>query len=587
MSKTLLSGNEAIAQGAWEAGVAFGVGYPGTPSTETLQHFGSLPETYAEWAPNEKVALEVAIGLSMAGKRSLVTMKHVGVNVAADPLFTIAYIGVRGGLVLLAADDPGMHSSQNEQDSRNYAAFARVLMLEPSDSAEASRFAKLAFGLSEKFDLPAMIRSTVRISHSKSLVEIGERDTAPAFAYEKDLAKWVSMPAMARKRRVDLDERIARLSEYAGEHTGEGADAINRVERRSSKIGVITSGVSYQYVREALPDASVLKIGMPFPLHPDSIRAFADSVEKVYVIEEACAYLETAVKSFGIAVEPLDLTGRGELSPEIIRRAFCMSTPVAFEPDTSLPPRPPILCPGCPHRPVFAELRRIKAVVTGDIGCYTLGALAPLSAVDSCVDMGASVSMAHGLEISGALEGRPIVATIGDSTFTHSGMTSLLNTVYNGGAGTVAILDNRITAMTGHQGNPVNGITLQGRQNVEMDLETVVRALGVPRVRTVDAQDIRAIRMALREETSAPELSVIVFRAPCALLLKERKEPYSTDHEKCTACGTCIALGCPAIAKSETDGTSHIDETVCVGCGQCVQVCAFGAISRASEKGGE
>ncbi len=587
MSKTLLSGNEAIAQGAWEAGVKFGVGYPGTPSTETLQYFGSLPETYAEWAPNEKVALEVAIGLSMAGKRSLVTMKHVGVNVAADPLFTIAYIGVRGGLVLLAADDPGMHSSQNEQDSRNYAAFARVMMLEPSDSAEASRFAKLAFSLSEQFDMPAMIRSTVRISHSKSLVEVGEPDKAPEFAYEKDLAKWVSMPAMARKRRVDLDERIARLSEYAGENTNEGPDAINRIERRSPKVGVITSGVSYQYVREALPDASVLKIGMPFPLHPDSIRAFADSVEKVYVIEEACAYLETAVKSFGIAVEPLDLTGRGELSPEIIRRAFCMSTPVAYEPDTSLPPRPPILCPGCPHRPVFAELRRIKAVVTGDIGCYTLGALAPLSAVDSCVDMGASVSMAHGLEISGALEGRPIVATIGDSTFTHSGMTSLLNTVYNGGAGTVAILDNRITAMTGHQGNPVNGITLQGRQNVEMDLETVVRALGVPRVRTVDAQDIRSIRTALREETSAPELSVIVFRAPCALLLKERKEPYRTDHDKCTACGTCIALGCPAIAKSETDGTAHIDEIVCVGCGQCVQVCAFGAISRAGDKGGE
>lgn len=583
MEKVLLSGNGAIARGAWEAGVRLGFGYPGTPSTETMQEFGSLPDTYAEWAPNEKVALEVAIGASMGGRRSLVTMKHVGVNVAADPLFTVAYIGVSGGLVLLAADDPGMHSSQNEQDSRNYAAFARFPVLEPSDSQEAVEFTKLAYEISETFDVPAMVRSTVRLSHSKSLVALSESATESPRAYAKDIQKWVSMPAMARVRRKDLDRRIAALREYSAAHTSEDPCALNRIERRSSEVGIVCSGVVYQYVREANPDASILKIGMPFPLDRATIEKFADSVDVLHVVDEACDFLESHIRAMGIDVTPLDLPPDGELSTELVGRAFGNATPVVHSAADGLPGRPPLLCPGCPHRLIFAELRRLRAVVTGDIGCYTLGVMPPLNAMDSCVDMGASVSMAHGFELTGASKGRPVVAVIGDSTFTHSGMTSLLNTVYNGGGGTVAILDNRITAMTGHQGNPVNGITLQGRPSVELDLETVCKALGVPRVRTVDAQDLAAVREALKEETAAPELSVVIFRSPCALIIKERKRPFAVDSEKCTACGTCINLGCPAIRKSEEDGTAVLDIEVCVGCGQCFQVCRFSAISRVGE----
>ena len=583
MTRTLLSGNEAVARGAWEAGVRVGVGYPGTPSTETLENFARYEGVYAEWTPNEKVALEVGAGASLGGVRSRVTMKHVGVNVAADPLFTLAYIGVTGGLVLLAADDPGMHSSQNEQDSRNYAQFARIPVLEPADAAEALAFTKLAFDLSERFDIPAMIRTTVRTSHSKSMVELGDRVEVEQTLYKKDLAKWVSMPAMARVRRVSLDQRIADLVAWAEENTGEREDAINRIEMREPAIGVICSGISYQHLREALPDASIMKLGMPFPLPEEAIREFAESVEALYVVEEADAFLERAVRALGVAVEKSNVPTRGELSVGLIAQAFGRELPEAHDALENLPPRPPILCPGCPHRPVFAELRRIRAIVTGDIGCYTLGALAPLSSIDTCLDMGASVSMAHGLALAGGTD-RPIVAVIGDSTFAHSGMTSLLNTVYNGGGGTVAILDNRITAMTGHQGNPVNGITLQGRVTRELDLETIVRAMGVERVRTVDAQDIRAIRTALREETSTDELSVIVFRAPCALLSKDRDPVYVVDLEKCTACGTCISLGCPAIG-ADDEGRSSIDVVQCVGCGQCIQVCAFGAISQS--EGGE
>lgn len=581
MVKTLLSGNEAIAQGAWEAGAAIGVGYPGTPSTETMENFARHPGVYAEWAPNEKVALEVAAGASLGGVRSFVTMKHVGVNVAADPLFTLAYIGVTGGVVILAADDPGMHSSQNEQDSRNYAQFARIPMLEPSDSAEALAFTKLAYDLSERFDVPVMLRTTVRISHSKSLVEIGERVEVDRIPYEKNLAKWVSMPAMARARRIDLDARIDGLRAWAEQQTSQASDAVNRVEYHDRGIGIICSGISYQHVREAIPEASILRIGMPFPLPADAIRSFADSVERLYVVEEADAFLERNVRALGVAIEDLDLPSHGELSVALVARAFGRELPSHHTAVEGLPPRPPLLCAGCPHRPVFAELRRIRALVTGDIGCYTLGALAPLSSMDSCLDMGASISMAHGVELAGGHD-RPVVAVIGDSTFAHSGITSLLNTVYNGGGGTVAILDNRITAMTGHQGNPVNGITLQGRVTREVDLEGLVRALGVDRVHTVDAQDIKAIRAALREETSASELSVIIFRAPCALLSKERDPAYRVDQGICTACGTCIGLGCPAIEKGQ-EGRSSIDVTQCVGCGQCFQVCAFGAISRIEE----
>jgi indolepyruvate ferredoxin oxidoreductase alpha subunit len=572
VSCILLSGNEAIARGAWEAGAIVGVGYPGTPSTETLEAFVKLPNVIAEWAPNEKVALEVGAGVSLAGGSVLVTMKHVGLNVAADPLFTLAYTGVGGAMVVLVADDPGMHSSQNEQDSRNYAAFARVPLFEPSDSAEALLFTKHAFEVSERFDTPVLIRSTTRISHSKSMCETGERFVpAERTPYETRFGKWVMLPANAKARRVELDSRVAELVKFSDETD------VNRVEQRDSSVGVITSGVVYQYVREALPDASILKLGMSFPLPAEKIRAFADSVDRLYVAEEADAYIARGVRALCIEVEPSALPVAGELSPGAIRRAFGVSEPPARTIVEGLPPRPPLMCPGCPHRPVFYALRRIKAVVSGDIGCYTLGALAPLSAMDTCVCMGASISMAHGVELAGGTGNRPVVAVIGDSTFAHSGITGLANTVYNGGGGTVIILDNRITAMTGHQGNPVNGRTLDGGQNVEMDLEALARALGVRRVRTIDPHDVPGTEAAIREEVAADELSVIITKAPCALLVRDFPEPYAVDTEACTACGLCIRLGCPAIAKA-ADGKADIDTSICVGCAQCVQVCRFDAI---------
>ncbi len=577
MSRTLLSGNEAVAQGAWEAGATVGVGYPGTPSTETLQRFARLPGVYAEWAPNEKVALEVAAGVSLVGGRALVTMKHVGLNVAADPLFTLAYTGVGGGLVILVADDPGMHSSQNEQDSHNYAAFARVPMLDPSDSAEALSFTREAFGLSERFDVPVLVRSTVRVSHAKSLVETGSRPDAPAPSpYKTDPAKWVMMPAMAQRRRLDLDRRIAELTDFAED------TQLNRIEIRDAEVGIVCSGVSYLNVREALPEASTLKLGLTFPLPPKKLAEFAEKVDRLYVVEEADDYLARSVRSLGVAVEPLPLLPRaGELTPGAVRAAFGLEPPPTREADDSLPPRPPLMCPGCPHRPVFHAFRKARAVVTGDIGCYTLGALKPLAAMDTCVDMGASIGMAHGADLGGGTAERPIVAVIGDSTFAHSGITALMNTVYNGGGGTVVILDNRITAMTGHQGNPMNGITLQERPSHEVDLVGLVRALGVNRVRLVDPHDLSAVAAAIAEETASPELSVIVFRAPCALLIKEKSDPYAVDDDLCAKCGACIRLGCPAIGKDERTSKAFIDLATCVGCGQCVQVCKYDAIVHA------
>lgn len=576
MSRTLLSGNEAIARGAWESGARVGAGYPGTPSTETLEAFVKMPDVYAEWAPNEKVALEVVAGASLAGARSLATMKHVGLNVAADPLFTLAYTGVGAGLVILVADDPGMHSSQNEQDSRNYAAFARVPMLEPSDSSEALDFTRRAFELSEQFDTPVLVRSTTRLSHSKGLVEVGERQSLPeSLAYESQFAKWVMLPANAKARRTKLDRRLEALAGFSD------STDINRVELRDSSIGVISSGVVYQYVREALPDASTLKIGMSFPLPAAKVREFAASVDNLFVVEEADDYLARGVRALGVQLadpsSPLPIAG--ELSPGIIRAAFGVAGVPERAAVEGLPPRPPLMCPGCPHRPVFRALRRTRAVVSGDIGCYTLGALPPLSAMDTCVCMGASVSMAHGIELAGGTGSRPVVAVIGDSTFAHSGITGLAGTAYNGGTGTIVVLDNRITAMTGRQGNPVNGKTLAGQNGAALDLEALARALGVPRVRTVDPQDLTAIESAIREEIAAVELSVIVAKAPCALLVRDYSEPYTVDDEHCTACGVCIKLGCPAIAKGE-GGTAQIDVSVCVGCGQCPQVCKFDAIVR-------
>lgn len=574
MSRTLLSGNEAVAQGAWEAGAVVGVGYPGTPSTETLQHFSTMPGIYAEWAPNEKVALEVAAGVSLAGGRSLVTMKHVGLNVAADPLFTLAYTGVKGGLVIFVADDPGMHSSQNEQDSHNYAQFAGVPILDPSTPQEALEFTRDAFSISEMYDIPVIVRSTLRVSHSKMLVETGARsERMPLEPYATDTAKWVMMPAMAKARRVDLDQRLKALEDLAEQCS------CSEVEIRDPAVGVVCSGVVYQHVREALPNASTFKLGLTYPLPRARLQEFAEAVEAVYVVEEADAFLARSLKTMGIRLAELEgLPVHGELSPGSIRKAFGIANPPLRDVNLELPPRPPLMCPGCPHRPVFHALRRTRAIVTGDIGCYTLGALRPLAAMDTCVDMGASIGMAHGVELAGGVEGRPVVAVIGDSTFAHSGVTGLMNTAYNGGVGTIAILDNRITAMTGHQGNPMNGVTLQDRVSNEVDLEALVRALGVNRVRVVDPHSIDACISALAEETAADELSVIIFRAPCALLVRAPADPYRVDTEQCAKCGACVRLGCPAIGRDEATSCSGIDASLCVGCGQCVQVCKFDAI---------
>lgn len=579
----LMSGNEAIAQGAWEAGARIGVAYPGTPSTETLEAFAKKDGVYAEWCVNEKVAVEVGIGASVAGARVLSTMKHVGVNVAADPLFTAAYAGVGGGLVVLAADDPGMYSSQNEQDSHWYARAAHIPMLDPADSAEALRFTREAYDVSERFDVPVFIRSTVRVSHTKTPVEPGERTEIALKPYESDPAKWVMMPAFAKPRRKVQLARIDALRAWAEECP------YNEVVRKGSAVGVVCAGAVYQHVVEALPDASVFKLGLTWPLPQQALRDFAESVDALYVVEEASEYLDEGVRALGIEVAAFEspLPRDGELTPGLIRAAFGFEEP-AHEPlPAGLPGRPPALCAGCPHRLVFKELSRMKAVVTGDIGCYTLGALPPLSAMDTTIDMGASVSMSHGFELAWAgTDHRPVVGIIGDSTFAHSGLSALISTVYNQGRGTVCVLDNRTTAMTGRQGNPFNGETLQGRLSRELDLEGVVRAIGVEDVRTVDPNDAKAVRRALKEAVASEELSVLVFRSPCVLIDRHREPAYAVT-DACTACGVCSTLGCPAIAKDPANDHALIDAAQCIGCGQCAQYCAWNAIAQpAGEKGG-
>lgn len=570
MARTLMSGNEALARGAWEAGVAVGVGYPGTPSTEVLENLVKYDDVRCEWAPNEKVAAEVAGGVSLGGARAVVTMKHVGLNVAADALYSQSYTGVNGGLVYVVADDPGMHSSQNEQDTRNHGVGARVPVLEPSDSQEALEFMRSAFDLSERFDVPVIVRMTTRISHGKGLVETGDRREAPVKPYERDVAKNVMMPGNARVRLKHVTEREAALAGY-------GATAPeNRAEFRDLAVGIITSGIVYQYVREALPGASVLKLGLSVPLPESLILEFCSKVERVVVIEEMDPYLSLRVRALGVVVDEVGLTRGGELSPRLIAEAFGDDSLAFRERMDGLPPRPPILCPGCPHRGLFYSLGKTHAVVTGDIGCYTLGSLAPLNGMDSCVCMGASVGMAHGMDLAGYTD-RPVVAVIGDSTFAHSGITGLLHMAYAGSCGTVIILDNRTTAMTGHQGNPVNGISISGDPAPALDLEALCRALGVASVRTVDPHELDPTLATLREEVAAPHLSVVISKAPCALLLKEPRDPYAVDEESCTKCGACIRLGCPAISRDET-GRAVIDTQTCVGCGQCVQVCRFDAI---------
>ena len=588
MDKHLMSGNEAIAQGAWEAGCAVGVGYPGTPSTETLEALVRKEGVYCEWAPNEKVALEVGLGAAIGGVRSLVTMKHVGVNVAADPLMSACNTGVNAGLVLLAADDPSCYSSQNEQDSRFYAAFARIPCLSAADSAEAYGMCREAFELSERFDTPVMLHETMRIAHTRTLVSPSEeRADAEPRAYEDNIGKYVMMPANAVRRRAAVDERTAELEKYA-ETCG-----WNRVERRGEKVGVICSGAVYQHVREALPDASTFKLGLVWPLPAAALADFAASVERCYVIEEASDYLSMRVRALGVALaEPpaAPLPVAGELTPAKIRAAFGLAEPAHLDAATDLPPRPPAFCPGCPHRLVFTELRRCKAIVTGDIGCYTLGAVAPYGACHTVIDMGASLSMAHGMELAGTpgRTGRPVVGVIGDSTFAHSGITSMLGTIYNGGTGTLCILDNRTTAMTGTQGNPVNGVTLTDSSHKigpldspsgkALDLLALCRAMGVEDVAEVDAQDLQAVRAALKAATSATDrLSVIVFKAPCRLI--DRSRGKLPTIRGCRACGQCIKIGCPALGRAK-DGTAAIDPTQCVGCDQCVQSCPFGCITK-------
>ncbi len=579
----LLSGNEAIAQGAWEAGAHIGVSYPGTPSTETLEAFALKEDVYAEWAVNEKVAFEVAIGASAAGARVLTTMKHVGVNVAADALFTAAYTGVGGGFVILAADDPGMYSSQNEQDSHFYARAAYVPMLEPADSAEALEFTRDAFDLSEHFDVPFFIRSTVRISHTKTAVQVQQRSEKELVPYKKDPGKWVMMPAFAKSRRSVQLKRIEDLTEWAE------TCKYNTVIEKDSNIGVVCAGAVYQHVAEALPDASIFKLGVTWPIASRAIREFAQKVDKLYVVEEASEYLTDSVRALGIEVSefPHGLSREGELSPGLIRSAFGLENPLICNAPQTLPGRPPTLCAGCPHRLVFRELARMKAVVTGDIGCYTLGALPPLSAMDTTVDMGASISMSHGFELAWAqTQHRPVVGIIGDSTFAHSGVSALMSTVYNRGGGTICILDNRTTAMTGRQGNPFNGVTLQNRPSYELDLEQLVRALGVRDVLTLDPNDAKATRKALKNAVANEELSVLIFRSPCILIDRTRQVPFVVE-DSCTECGVCSSLGCPAISFLENTQRAIIDSTACVGCGQCAQYCAYKAIVQiTNEEGG-
>lgn len=588
MSTQLLSGNEAIAQGAWEAGVVVGSAYPGTPSTETLENLVKKPDVYCEWAPNEKVALEVGLGAAMGGVRTLVTMKHVGVNVAADPLMSAANTGVNAGLVLLAADDPSCYSSQNEQDSRHYAAFGRIPCFDPADSQEAYEMAQAAFEISERFDTLVMLRESMRIAHTKTLVEVaGQRSEVEPRAYESRPEKFVMMPANAVHRTLVVNDREDELIAWTEE------TELNRVEMRDTTVGIICAGAPYVHVREAMPDASVLKLGVTWPLPPRKIADFASSVDSCYVVEEACPYLETRVRAMGVELGELPggrLPRSGEVTPTHIRASFGVAGPAHLDAAEDLPPRPPAFCAGCPHRLVYVELRRLKAIVTGDIGCYTLGAVAPFRSVDSVIDMGASLSMAHGMELAGApgRTGRPVVGVIGDSTFAHSGITSLLGTVYNGGTGTLCILDNRTTAMTGAQGNPVNGVTLSDQAarvspldvpaGAQLDLVRLCEAIGVDEVSVIDAQDAAAIRQALKEATShTDKLSVLIFEGPCRLLDRSRgKVPVIRD---CRRCGRCIQIGCPALGRDET-GHAVIDPNQCVGCDQCVQSCPFGCIEK-------
>lgn len=572
--KQLMLGNEAVARGLYEAGCSFVSSYPGTPSTEITESVAKFPEVYAEWAPNEKVAMEAAFGASLAGRRSFCGMKHVGLNVAADPLFTISYTGVNAGMVIGVADDAGMHSSQNEQDSRHYARAAKIPMLEPSDSSEALEFAKLAYELSERYDTPVLLKMCTRVSHSQSVVETGDRVEVIG-EYKKDIPKYVMMPGNAKRRHPVVEARTAALVDYAE------TAAINRLEMgKNNKMGIITSSTSYQYVKEVLGDEyPVLKLGMIWPMPEKKIRDFAASVRELIVVEELDGFIESHCRDMGLSCTgKSNFSNIDELMPLNIAQQLSEAWPVGTKLDAQIPPRPPVMCAGCPHRGLFYTLKKNKLTVLGDIGCYTLGAVAPLSAVDSVICMGASVSGIHGFSKSqqGAADNKT-VAVIGDSTFIHSGITGLVNMAYNESNATVIIVDNSITGMTGHQQNPTTGFNLKGDPCTKIDLETLCHAVGIRRVRVVDPYDLSQCDTVIREELAAEEPSVVISRRPCALLkYVKHKAPLFVDSDKCVGCKSCMKIGCPAI--SIVNGKAVVDATQCVGCGICQQLCKFDAL---------
>ena len=572
--KKIMLGNAAIARGAYEAGVKVSAAYPGTPSTEISENVVKYDEIYAEWSPNEKVAMEVAIGASISGVRAMASMKHVGVNVASDPLYTASYTGVGGGLVLVAADDPGLYSSQNEQDTRCVARAAQVPVLEPSDSQEAKDFMKFAFEVSEKYDTPVILRTTTRLSHSQGTVELLEREERPDKPYERNIRKYVMMPAMAKGRHVHVEKRMEVMAEDGG------GFPVNRAEYNDTSIGFITSGIPYQYVKEVFPEASVLKLGMVHPLPKKLIEEFASKVEKLYIFEELEPVIEEQVKAWGIQATGKEIfTRQGEYSANMLRSAL-LGEKMEQQP-AAVPARPPILCPGCPHRSVFTILKKLKIHAAGDIGCYTLGAVAPLEVIDTTICMGASISSLHGMEkAKGKDYIKNWVAVIGDSTFMHTGVNSLMNTVYNQGSGTVIIVDNSTTGMTGHQDHAATGKTLKGENVPAINIYQFCKAIGIEHVAEVNAFDLPLLEKVIKEETAREEVSVIITKSPCVLLKGNVFPDVCVPiPEKCKKCGACLKPGCPALTRNE-DGTIAIDATMCNGCGLCMQLCPFDAIEK-------
>ena len=572
--KKIVSGNNAFARGAFEAGVTFVSSYPGTPSTEITEFISKYDNIKCEWATNEKVAAEAALGASLAGRRTMTCMKHVGLNLASEPLMTGSYTGVNAGFVIIVADDPSMFSSQNEQDSRNYARFAKVPMLEPSDSAEAKEFVKLAFDVSEKFCTPVIVRSVTRLSHSMTPVEFLEPKSETVKEFENNIEKWVMVPANARKRHKIVEERLKSLQKFVGSHV--------HIDKGTSDYGIICSGIVYQYVKEVLPEANVMKLHFVYPLPFDEINNFAKTVKKLYVLEELDPILETEIKAFGIKVEPMERDVCGELSQDKIAQMFgkSVSKCVVYEDLLSLPQRPPNLCPGCSHRGLFYAISKLKLFAFGDIGCYTLGLLPPLTAINTTVCMGAGVSMAHGADVATNHDvAKKSVAVIGDSTFLHTGIPGLINSVYNGGTSTIVILDNRITGMTGHQQNAASGYTIKGEPASAINFVDLCHALGVKRVRVVDPFDINACMAALKEEIAVNEVSVIITNKPCLFADKSVIKPslYIEDGG-CTGCKACTKIGCPAILWDTVKRKASIDNAMCTGCDLCIKVCRFGAI---------